>query len=182
MPRRLARYARERIGEELGASPALAPDAPRCRAPGAAFVSLHWTDGRLHGCVGTIDAHRPLVEDVAANAVAAALYDPRGGALVRADVDALDVEVSILSPLEPLAVADEAAARAALRPHADGVVLRWRSRRATFLPQVWDTLPAPAVFLRELKQKAGLAADFWSADVQLWRYGVERIVDPASRG
>ena len=116
--------------------------------------------------------------DVATNAFAAAFRDPRARTLRPEDIDRLVVEVSVLSPSEPLAFTDEAAARAALRPGIDGVVLRWREHRATFLPQVWEHLPDPASFLAELKEKAGLPADFWDAELTLERYRVVSATDP----
>jgi AmmeMemoRadiSam system protein A len=178
-PATLAQFARACVRAALGGSPAEPPVAPAILEPVATFVSLHWPDGRLQGCIGSLEPRRPLVEDVAANALAAAFDDPRAARLAIGDVDRLDIEVSILSPLEPVPCADEAEARAALRPFADGIVLRWHERRATFLPQVWEHLSDPGVFLAELRQKAGLAPDFWDADVRLFRYRVEIVRDPS---
>ncbi|MGH7893354.1 MAG: AmmeMemoRadiSam system protein A [Candidatus Binatia bacterium] len=174
----LARFARETILAALGGSVPLVPAAAWSRERIATFVSLHWDDGRLQGCIGSLEPRRTVVEDVAANALGAAFDDPRALRLTPPDLDRLDVEVSILSPLEPLAFQDEAAARAALRPLVDGVVLRWREHRATFLPQVWEHVTDPGLFLAELKRKAGLAADFWDDEVQLLRYEVEVAHDP----
>ena len=169
----LARYARQRIHEELGGPSAQAPDAPWARAPGATFVSLHWLDGRLQGCIGSLEARRPIAVDVALNALGAAFRDPRARPLLGDDVDRLTVEVSILSPREVVAAGeDEAVVCAMLRPGTDGIVLRWQEHHATFLPQVWTHLPDPARFLAELKEKAGLPADFWAADLVLERYTV----------
>jgi AMMECR1 domain-containing protein len=104
--------------------------------------------------------------------VSAALHDPRGGPLELADIDRLDVEIALLSPLEPIA-AD------AIRPGVDGLVLEYRGRRGTLLPVVWAQLPEVAVFLAALKQKAGLSRDFVSPELKLSRYTTERYVDPA---
>lgn len=142
-------------------------------APGASFVTLT-LDGELRGCIGSLEAHRPLAEDVRANAVAAALRDPRFKPLTRAEFARTRVEVSLLSPPCPLACAGEADAAARLRPGVDGVVLTWRNQRATFLPQVWEQLPEPRQFLAQLKRKAGLAADFWSDELQLSVYQVRK--------
>ena len=93
--------------------------------------------------------------------------------MTAAEYTHLHVEVSVLAPMQALpasASAVEAAGR--LQPGVDGVLLEWRGRRGTFLPQVWAQLPAPADFLRALRQKAGLPLDFWAADIQLWHYGV----------
>ena len=177
----LAHYARECIRHALG-GPRPSPPADLAAAGrlGATFVTLR-RDGELHGCIGTLVARRPLVEDVAANAVAAALEDPRALPLSLAEVDDLDVEVSILSPLEPIAFASEADALRALRPGVDGALLRWGRRQGTFLPQVWESLPDPAEFFANLKLKAGLSPDFWAPGMELYRYTVEKIGEPAVR-
>jgi len=177
-PAALARFARECVRAALGGPLVEPPLGPLTMGEVATFVSLHWPDGRLHGCIGSLEPRRPLVEDVAANALAAAFEDPRAATLSIDDVDRLDVEVSILSTLELVACADEAEACAVLRPFTDGVVLRWHDRRATFLPQVWAHLSEPRAFLAELKQKAGLPADFWDSDLRLYRYAVEIVHDP----
>lgn len=184
----LARYARAAIREALGGPRAKRPAGSWGETRGAAYVTLRWPGGRLHGCIGSIEARRALLDDVADNAVASALYDPRAMPLTLERADALRVEVSVLTPLEPVAFTDEASALAALRPGQDGVVLRWRTRRATFLPQVWASLPEPSDFLGELKEKAGLPRAFWAPDVELFRYGVHKCTDDgaatatASRG
>ena len=144
-------------------------------APGASFVTL--TSGRapggaLRGCIGSLEARRPLREDVEANAVAAALHDPRFAPLSARELDDTVVEVSVLSAPAALPVADEAELLARLRPGVDGVVLSACGRRATFLPQVWEQLPDPADFLARLRRKAGLPADYWGRDVVVETYTV----------
>jgi hypothetical protein len=181
--RLLARFARACIRQELGGPSVGRPLGEWCAAPAATFVSLHWwPGGRLQGCIGSLEPRRALVEDVAHNALAAAFSDPRAERLALADVDVLEVEVSVLSPLEHVAAPDEAAARAALRPGVDGVVLAWGRHRATFLPQMWPQLGDAATLLRELKRKAGLPADFWSAEMAVSRYTVESAVDAPGHG
>ena len=147
------------------ASPAApaGPTAEWLEAPGASFVTL--TSGRapggaLRGCIGSLVARRPLREDVEANAVAAALHDPRFPPLTARELDDVVVEVSVLSAPAVLPAADEAELLARLRPGVDGVVLSASGRRATFLPQVWEQLPDPADFLARLRRKAGLPADY----------------------
>lgn len=140
---------------------------------GATFVTLT-QGGELRGCIGSLEAHRPLVEDLEHNARAAAFDDPRFPALSEAELPRTRVEVSILSKPEPLRFKDEADALAQLRPGVDGVILETGWHRATFLPQVWEQLPDPAEFMAHLKHKAGLALDYWSDDVRLSRYTVEK--------
>lgn len=152
-----------------------AADAAWLDAPGASFVTL--TSGRapggaLRGCIGSLGARRPLREDVEANAVAAALHDPRFAPLTARELDDTVVEVSVLSAPTVLPAADEAELLARLRPGVDGVVLSACGRRATFLPQVWEQLPDPADFLARLRRKAGLPADYWGRDVVVETYTV----------
>lgn len=145
--------------------------------PGAAFVTLT-VDGRLRGCIGSLEAHRPLVDDVRDNARAAAFRDPRFPPLSRDEFDKVRIEVSVLSPPAALPVADRDDARARLRPGIDGVVLRAQGRRATFLPQVWEQLPDPDMFLSHLLRKAGLSDYYWGPDVRLERYTVSAYHEP----
>jgi AmmeMemoRadiSam system protein A len=166
--------ARRNIERALGANGReRLPTAPWLDAPGCSFVTLRQA-GELRGCIGSLEAHRPLGEDIAANAVAAALRDPRFPAVRASELASLEVEVSLLTPAEPLAFADEDDALGMLRPGIDGVVIEYGGSRATFLPQVWESLPEVSRFLRELKRKAGLPADFWHPDLRLSRYGVEK--------
>lgn len=175
----LLRLAREAIVEALGGPRSRVPEGESWLVrPGACFVTLHRA-GELHGCIGSLVAYRPLLEDVRANAVAAALEDPRATPLSLAGVDELVIEVSLLSALEPLPVHDELDAIEKLRPFVDGVVLRWGSRRGTLLPQVWESLPEPKDFLAMVKRKAGLDPMFWADDVRLERYTVEKFSEDA---
>ncbi len=149
------------------------PDAPWLHELGAVFVTLK-NRGDLRGCVGSLFANRPLIEDVRDNAVAAALRDTRFPPVEGRELDDLEVEVTELSAPVPMSFTSEADALAQLQPGVDGVVLRWGARRATFLPQVWDSLPEPRDFLAHLKRKAGLAEDFWDDAVELERYSARK--------
>ena len=140
--------------------------------PGSSFVTLT-LDGRLRGCIGSLTPERPLVEDVSKNAFAAAFADPRFPALEDHEIERLGIEISVLGPARRLAFDSEADLLAALRPGVDGLILRCGDSRATFLPQVWSQISAPADFLCHLKQKAGLDADYWSDRLQFWSYITE---------
>ena len=144
------------------------------REPGAAFVTLN-LDGQLRGCIGSLEAHRPLVADVAENAFAAAFRDPRFPPLRPEEYPRLEYHISILNPPEPMAVTSEADLLQQLRPGVDGLVLIEGARRATFLPSVWAQLPEPRQFLAHLKMKAGLPADYWSDSLRFERYTVEEF-------
>lgn len=169
----LLALARAAIGQQFGVQSRGAASEPWLAEPGATFVTLT-LDGELRGCIGSLEAHRPLREDVKQNALAAAFRDPRFPPLTRQEFDRVRVEVSLLSPLEPIACEGEAQALAQLRPGTDGVVFAWNGHRSTFLPQVWESLPRPVDFLERLRQKAGLPGDFWAPDVKLWRYSVAK--------
>lgn len=140
---------------------------------GACFVTLT-QGGELRGCIGTLQAHRPLLTDVKSNAVSAALHDPRFAPLSAAELDITTVEISLLSPTQTMDVRNEADALAQLRPGVDGIVFEYRHFRSTFLPQVWEQLPQPGQFLAHLKRKAGLPENFWAEEVKLSRYSVTK--------
>lgn len=176
----LCRYARAAIAAALGGQPAVPPPGPAFQFDAACFVTLYRGD-KLHGCIGSLEAHRPLLEDVADNAVSAALRDPRNTPLALGEEQALRVEVSLLSPLSRLPVHSRAEAIAALRPGIDGVVLRYQGRRGTFLPQVWSELPNPHEFWQQLLRKAGLPADFDQPELHVYRYTVEKWIEEPCR-
>ena len=151
------------------------PHHPVLRCLGATFVTLR-RDGELRGCIGTLSAQRELADDVRRHALAAAFRDPRFEPLRVEEFAQLEIEVSLLDAARPLAAGSEAEVHAALRPGVDGVLLEWRGRSATFLPQVWEQLPQPREFMAALKHKAGLPADFWAEDLKLSRYRVRKFV------
>lgn len=144
----------------------------------ASFVTLT-REGALRGCIGSLQAYRMLVEDVAGNAFAAAFRDPRFPPLQQEEFDALDIQVSVLNTPEPVAFANEQELLENLRPGIDGLILEENNARGTFLPSVWESLPRPEEFLNHLKMKAGLPAGYWSDSVQIWRYTTESFATPA---
>jgi len=169
----LLKLARSEIGSKLGHEVSPPAQAGWLAEPGASFVTLT-RQGELRGCIGTLEAHRPLGLDVRENAVAAAFRDPRFMPLARAEFDEIRVEVSLLSPTEAMVVVSEEHALASLRPGIDGVVFEYAHYRSTFLPQVWEQLPEPAEFLAHLKRKAGVPKEFWAEGVRLSRYTVSK--------
>lgn len=165
--------ARAAIAGELGLPSQFTASAAWLELPGAAFVTLT-KNGELRGCIGTLEAHRSLSADVKANAVAAAMRDPRFKPLTREEFNVIRVEVSVLSAPERLNYRDEADALAQLRPGVDGVIFEYGYHRSTFLPQVWEQFGDPRVFMGHLKHKAGLPPDFWDPAVKLSRYTVDK--------
>lgn len=165
--------ARAAIARKLGKSHAAPAEAAWLRAQGACFITL--THGeKLRGCIGTLRAHRTLADDVTANAVAAAFRDPRFKPLTATEFETVEVEISLLSALEPLTFSGESEALAQLRAGQDGVVFEYGHHSSTFLPQVWDELREPTEFMAHLKYKAGLPPDFWDSGVKLMRYTVSK--------
>lgn len=157
-------------GRPLSPEPRDYPAIPA--GPGACFITLH-RHGDLRGCIGSLHAHQPLLEDVAHNAYAAAFSDPRFPALRESELAGLEIHISLLSPASPLRFESEEALLQQMRPGEDGLLLEEGRRRGTFLPSVWEQLPTPELFLRHLKQKAGLPPDYWSDTLRVSRYTTE---------
>ena len=139
--------------------------------PGAtgAFVTLK-RQGRLLGCIGTMECRRPLAEEIARVAVSAAREDPRFEPLRPADLEDLDVEVSVLGPLEEIDPGDPAAI--AIGRH--GLVIEQGRRRGLLLPQVatewgWDR----EQFLSQTCVKAGLPPDCWRRGAKVYRFAAD---------
>ncbi len=169
----LLAIARAAISSALGRPQKTPEEADWLQQPGACFVTLT-QHHQLRGCIGTLQARRPLLADVKSNAVAAALQDPRFPPLRLDELAYTQIEVSLLSPMQALFFKNEAEALSQLRPGTDGVVFEFGHHRSTFLPQVWEQLPQPTEFMAHLKRKAGLAPDFWDDAVQLQRYTVDK--------
>jgi AmmeMemoRadiSam system protein A len=168
----LVRFARAHLAEKLGGPRASRPTGEWCDQLGATFVTLRWRSGDLQGCIGTLEADRSIVDDVAHNAFAAGTRDPRTRPCTLDDLQHLHVELSILSPLESIgSVAD-------IRVGTDGIVLHASGRRATFLPVMWERLPTKDVFMGELLHKAGLPRSY-GGELRLERYTVDKFEDPA---
>lgn len=174
--KRLLQVAGESIEQGLTSGRPLKPDPkhypPELQVKRATFVTLE-IGQRLRGCIGMLEAIRPLVEDVAENAFSAAFRDPRFPPLAADEIEKLEVHISILSPPEPLSFDSERALLDQLRPGVDGLILQEGSLRGTFLPSVWESLPEPGQFLAHLKQKAGLSSTYWSDHIRIFRYTTE---------
>jgi len=170
---KLARYAVE-YGIRAGSTPTVNSSdySPALQSQRSSFVTL--TRGQnLRGCIGQLEAREALVQSVARNAYAAAFNDPRFPPLHAGELPDVAISLSVLSSQEPLTFDSERQLLQQLRPRRDGLILRDLDKCGTFLPAVWQMLPEPAVFLRELKIKAGLAPDHWSATLTVARYGAD---------
>jgi AmmeMemoRadiSam system protein B/AmmeMemoRadiSam system protein A len=176
--RTLLSIARESIENSLFSRVANPRQDTWLQQPGATFVTLS-RNGALRGCIGSLEAARPVAADVAGNALAAAFRDPRFPALTREEWPHCRVEVSLLSVPRPLHFADDADLLERLRPGEDGIILECGGRRATFLPQVWESIPDKGQFMRELARKAGLAADARLARCRIQRYRVSKWQETA---
>jgi AmmeMemoRadiSam system protein A len=165
----LLRIAREAIASQVTGAPARAVDPSDAAArPGAAFVTLHYR-GDLRGCIGHVDADEPLGRVIARCAVAACSADPRFPPIALSELPALDLELSLLGPLEPIAGTGD------FEVGRHGLVVELGRQRGLLLPQVatewkWDR----ATFLAQTCHKAGLPRDAWKhGGVKLWRFEAE---------
>ena len=136
---------------------------------GASFVTLN-LNKQLRGCIGTLEAHQPLVADVSEHAYAAAFKDPRFSPLSEKEFEKLEVHISVLTKSTAIDFRDEEDLLRQLRPGIDGLILQEGTHRSTFLPSVWEQLPAPEDFLNHLKVKAGLSEHYWSKEITASRY------------
>ena len=144
----------------------------------ASFVTLE-QEGRLRGCIGSLRAHKPLVEDVSTNALKAAFEDPRFRPLRPEELAGTTLKLALLSPPGRMGFADQADLEAQLVPHRDGLILRDGRHAGTFLPMVWEKLDTPRAFLEALKLKAGLPKDHWSETLTIDRYHAESFAELA---
>lgn len=135
----------------------------------ASFVTLQLDDD-LRGCIGSLEATRPLVDDINDNAYAAAFSDPRFSPLSREEFKRLHLSISILTPAQPMIFSSEQDLLAQIKPGIDGLILTEGYKRATFLPSVWKSLTDEKDFLTHLKRKAGLPNNYWSESICIERY------------
>lgn len=140
----------------------------------ATFVTLE-KNKQLRGCIGMLEAVLPLAEDVCENAFSAAFKDPRFPQLEKSELEEIDIHISILSPAEEMSFTCEQDLIDQIRPNKDGLILQSGSRRGTFLPSVWESIKTSEQFLQHLKQKAGLAKNFWSDQIRVYRYTTDMI-------
>lgn len=150
------------------------PLPPYLQQPGACFVTLE-INHQLRGCIGSLEAYRPLAEDLLENGFAAAFRDPRFPPLSAPELAQLSLKISLLTLPQPMQFESEAELIRQLLPGVDGLILREGRQRGTFLPSVWEQLPDPHDFLNQLKRKAGLPPHHWSNQIEIERYRTEQF-------
>ncbi|OQX73273.1 MAG: AMMECR1 domain-containing protein [Campylobacteraceae bacterium 4484_4] len=175
----IIKIAKEAIKEEFTGKhtidkESLIKEFPELAKNGAAFVTLT-EHNALRGCIGSIIAHQPLIDDIIHNAKAAAFSDPRFAPVSEEEFDELEIEVSLLSEPRPLAYTDTEDLRTKIRPGIDGVILKLDGYQATYLPSVWEQLPDFNTFFMTLCQKAGLPANCLDAHPDIYIYQAEKI-------
>lgn len=153
---------------------------PKLGESGAAFVTLT-LHGHLRGCIGSIIAHRALIDDLISNAQSAAFRDPRFSPLSRDELSDIAIEVSLLTPPQPIEYRDAADLKRLIRPGIDGVVLRLGNHQATFLPQVWEELSGFEPFFAHLGMKAGIGSDPLSFHPDIFVYQAEKYKEEDNR-
>lgn len=142
----------------------------------ASFVTLT-INRALRGCIGSLECTRSAIDDVVHNAYAAAFHDIRFAPLTWEEYQDTKVQISILSPKDPIRFSSEAELLRQMRPNVDGLVIQQGSHRATFLPAVWKSLPRPEDFLQHLKRKAGIPLHSCNETLEAWRYTAECFSD-----
>lgn len=142
--------------------------------PGASFVTLKESNV-LRGCIGSLEAHQPLIQDVADHAFAAAFKDPRFASINHIEEPVIHISISVLSPAEVMSFKSESDLLSQIEPEKDGLIMEYQQHKGTFLPSVWEQLPDKQEFLNQLKLKAGLLADFWDDEIKVSRYRVQSI-------
>ena len=133
---------------------------PEFRTSGGVFVTLH-IKGKLRGCIGRLESDASIFKNTIELSRAAAFEDHRFRKLSSEELRKVTIEISILS--KPKRVSGESNHQKIARiiPGRDGVILSAARHSATFLPQVWDSIPERDRFIGELCRKAGLPADYW---------------------
>ncbi len=145
------------------------PKSSLLQAPAACFVTLY-IGQQLRGCIGTYSAEQPLWENVCRYSYYSAFADRRFPCLSKEELQNIRFEISILSELEAINNEGEKALLQQLQVGVDGLLLKEKPRSAIFLPSVWHSLATPLEFVRALKQKGGWPADYWSSNLELYRF------------
>ena len=166
----LLKLARETIGARLGKNepPVISAGSPVLSEPRGAFVTLH-RHGALRGCIGYVEAIKPLIETVREMAVAAAFQDPRFESLSGNEFEQIEIEISVMSPIKKISSIDE------IEVGKHGLIMKSGYNQGLLLPQVateqgWDK----ETFLSHTCNKAGLYGDCWKKpDTEIYIFSAE---------
>jgi len=173
-PVNLSEIARQSIKDEFDYKDSInVKKYPSLQKNGASFVTLT-QNGKLRGCIGSLTACRPLIEDIIANAKNAAFRDPRFSKLTREELHVTDIEVSVLTTPKLVEYESVDDLKRKIRPNVDGVILKLNSKQATFLPQVWEELPEFESFFGHLFSKAGLPMNSFKNHPTIHVYQVKK--------
>ena len=154
-------------------NPSLSGYGPLFTNPGASFITLSDSKGKLRGCIGSLNSNTALLKNVSDNAFKAAFNDRRFKPLSATEWAQTKLEVSVLGPPNRIIGDDEAQITSNIKPFVDGLIFQSQGRRGTFLPAVWKQIPVKLQFMQALKQKAGFDVDYWNDDVEVYRYSTE---------
>jgi AmmeMemoRadiSam system protein A len=150
---------------------------PNLLEHGATFVTLMKNE-ELRGCIGSLEAKRPLAEDVRIHAMAAALEDYRFPPVTQQEIPGISIEISRLTAPQRINYRDVDELVKQINPGVDGVVIKKGIRRATFLPQVWEKVPDIEIFMGMLCRKMGAESGYWqSGGVEIFTYQVEKFCE-----
>ncbi len=147
---------------------------PKLQEKGAVFVTLT-IDENLRGCVGSLIAHRTLLDDIIQNAKAAAFEDSRFAPLSKEEFQKIHIEISLLSIPKKLLYETKEDLKSKIKQGIDGVILKDGFNQATFLPQVWEQLPSFELFFAHLCQKAGMSEKCLENHPEIFVYQVKKI-------
>lgn len=164
-------------GEEIIDKNSLVQKVPNLTKRAATFVTLN-LDGKLRGCIGSLIAHKSLIDDLTSNAYNAAFHDPRFPPLTKEEFENIELEISILSEALEVRYKDFEDLKSKINQGVDGVIIRQDQKQATFLPQVWEQLPDFEDFLSHLFHKAGITD--LDTTVEVFVYQVEKITEKKS--
>ncbi len=152
----------------------LLEEYPFLNVDGASFVTLKY-NGELRGCIGSLVAHRIIYEDIFTNAISASFSDARFKPLDMKELENLTLEVSLLSEPTLLKYEDFEDLCQKIKPNIDGLILKYNEYSATFLPQVWEQLPTPKLFLQHLSMKAGVDMSIFAQHPTIYKYNVNSL-------
>ena len=148
---------------------------PALEENAAVFVTINTEPNeQLRGCIGSLEAYRPLYKDIISNAQSAALHDPRFIPLTLDELKHISIEVSILSEPKILEYHNVNDLKSKIVPFQDGIVLKHNGKHATYLPQVWEQLPEFDDFFSSLCLKANLENDCLSKHPEILTYNVKK--------